>query len=155
PHGHATAEEREVHPGIARGFDIGALRAGPVRIVPRRDENLVLLDLVAAAIAVDTREVADFIAVPLEPSDERQLGVEELLADRVQPVVERAVVARHIRPGGGFVWGASPASGASVWQVGSVETRASVSIECHPRWVRSLEEHRRSAGIVTHDEDDV
>src|SRR5205814_8574861 len=93
-----AAEEREIHvgSGIARRLDVGALRAGPVLVVPYRHEDAVRLQQGAAAIRIDTRRVADVVALLLEPAEHREFGVEDpALAAAVEIAArpERPVVA--------------------------------------------------------------
>jgi hypothetical protein len=61
---------------VARRLHVSALRLGPVLVVTARNENLMVLDQVAAAIAIDAGRVADVVAVRLEPTNHRVLCLE-------------------------------------------------------------------------------
>jgi hypothetical protein len=63
------------------------------------DEDLLVEQLVAAALAVDVGGVGDVVAVALEPADERVLGVPEGVAVAVDQ--ERPVVRHLVGPPGG------------------------------------------------------
>ena len=81
-----AAEERQVNAGVARRLDVGALVAGPVLVVPDRQKSLVLQDQGAEAIGVDAGEVADVVAVGLQPPHHRIFGVEDPRIELVHPV---------------------------------------------------------------------
>ena len=153
PERNAAAHERQVDAGVARGFDVAALRVRPVRVVSRRDEDLVLADPLAGTIGVDAGHVGDVVAVALEPPHQRVLTVEELLGQRAV-AIERAVVAdfEGARPDVGRP---AAARGAAERRERAVEACATVAVEGDPRWIGRLHDHVRSARIVSDDEDDV
>ena len=61
--------------------------AGPVLVVADRQEDLVVEDLGPATVGVDAGEVADVVAVALEPAHHRVLGVEERVLGEWSPRV--------------------------------------------------------------------
>ena len=138
-----AAEEGEVHPGVTRRLDVGPLVARPVLVVADRQEHVVVGQHgCPAAVGVDPRDVADVVAVALEPPDHGVLAAEEavaaargVLSDR-----ERAVVAHLDRPAPGLT---------------AVERVAAVFVVRLPRGVRRLEDDRRRALVVADHEDDV
>ena len=96
-----AAEEGEVDARVARGLDVRALGAGPVLVVTRGHEDLVVADQRSEAIGVDPGLVADVVAVALQPADHRVLGVEDpVLAARDRAGDEGPVVADHRGAGG-------------------------------------------------------
>jgi hypothetical protein len=139
-----AAEEREVHAGVARRFDVGALRSGPVLVVPDRQKHFVVLDERAAPIAVETGRVADVVAVRFEPAHHRVLGVEHQ--------IDGAVVARHVRPVHAHLVGALLGIRGIEAAIGAGDAGAVVGL---PRGVGGLEQQIGSAGIVSNDEVDV
>ena len=133
-----ATEEGEVDPVVARGLDVVALLGRPVLVVAHRHEGLVLQELAAAAGGVDTGEVADVVAVALEPAEHRVLGVEEPVLDRSAPGDEGAVVAHLVGVPGT-----------------RVEAVAAVAVVRLPGGVRCLEQEIGVAVVVAHDEGDV
>ena len=95
----------------------------------------------AGAMAVDTRDVGDVVAVGLEPAHHRVLGVEDPILPVVhRPGVERPVVADLVR--------------TAVRRAG-VQAVAAVVVVGLPGGVGGLEQQRRRARVIAHDEDDV
>ncbi len=87
-----AAEEGEVHARVARRLHVRALRARPVLVVPDGEEGAVLEQLGPEAVAVDAGEVADVVAVALEPADHRVLALKTQSSRRAAARGERAVV---------------------------------------------------------------
>ena len=71
-----AAEERQVHAGVARRFDVHPHPRGPVFVVADRKERLVLQDLGPEALGVDAGKVADVVPASLEEAHRRVLVVE-------------------------------------------------------------------------------
>ena len=114
--------------------------------MPDREEGLVIEDLAPSPGAVDPGEVADVVAVSLQPADHRVLGVERRVLRSRTAGGEGAVVADlvgpgRIRPG--------PAVAALV------QAPAAVLVVGLPGRVLRLEEEVRLTGVVTDDEEDV
>jgi hypothetical protein len=109
--------------------------------VADREERLVVLQLGAAAGAVDVGEVADVVPVLLEEADHRVLVVHRRVAGRVVRGRERPVVADLVA--------------AADDAVADVEAGAAEGVVGLPGLVRGLEEHRRVPLVVAHDEVDV
>ena len=132
-----TAEERKVDAGVPGRFHVGTLPARPVLVVSDREECLVLEKLCPSGGSVDPGEVADVVAVALEPADHRVLAAEEERGVVVAPRRERPVVAHLV--------GAARRSA-------DVEAVAPVSVVRLPRRVRGLEEEVGVAVVVSDDE---
>ena len=117
--------------------------ARPVLVVADRQERLVLEQLGAAAVGVDAGEVADVVAVALEPAHHRVLGVE-------QAVLELPLSAGRERAGCSSPCTARP--GRRARRTGCCRRRC-----CRP--ARSCPTSgtagRERAVVVAHDEDDV
>ncbi len=138
-----AAEEGEVDARFARRFHVLALLRRPVLVVAHRQVGLVLEDLIAAAVGVDTGEVADVVAVALQPADHRVLGVERRVLGGRAADGEGTVVADLVRPAG-----RDP-------RPALVEAVAAVAVVGLPGRVRGLEEQVRVTVVVADDEDDV
>src|SRR5207244_2103119 len=152
-----AAEEGQVHAGVAGGLDVGALLAGPVLVVADREEGLVVAQLAAGEhwrggqgvglaepVGVDAADVAEVVAVGLEPADHRVLGVEQERLGLAVAGDEGAVVADLV--------------GAAGWQVLGdvlVEGVAAVVVVGLPGGVGGLDEDVGVAGVVADDEEDV
>ena len=81
-----AAEEGQVDALVARGLDVRPLAGRPVLVVTDRQERLVLLEVVdAQTVGVNTRQIADVVAVRFQEADHRILGVpdEAALAEAV------------------------------------------------------------------------
>ena len=105
--------------------------ARPVLVVADRQEHLVLEQLGPGAVGVDARDVADVVAVALEPAHHRVLGVEDAVVGPSRAARgERPVVADLVRAG-------RPASAG-------VEAVAAVVVVGLPGRVRGLERAGRS-----------
>ena len=100
-----AAEEGEVDGAgvVTSRLDVRSLLPRPVLVVADRQEDLVLQDLAAAAVGVDTGEVADVVPVLLQPAHHRVLGVEQPVLGRGLDRVEGPVVADLVRATGSFV----------------------------------------------------
>ena len=138
-----AAEEGEVDPRFPRRFDVRPLRARPVLVVAHREKDFVVEDLAAAAIGVNAGEVADVVAVALEPAHHRVLSVEGGVLSAAAPRRQRPVVADLVGAPRIF-------SG-----VAGVETVAAVLVVGLPGGVGGLEEHFGFACVVADDEHDV
>ena len=143
-----AAEEREVATRIPRRFDIGALHVRPILIMTYRQEQLVVGNQVAAPVAVDAGEIADVVAVRLEPAHHWILGVEQPVLTAIHASrVERTVVTDLVRP----AIGASTGTGTTP----GVQAIAAVGVVGLPGRIRGLEQDVGRTRIVAHDEDDV
>ena len=135
-----AAEEGEVDAGGPGRFDVGALARRPVLVVADREEDLVVEDLGAAAVGVHAGEVADVVAVALQPADHRVLGVEQPVLGGRAAGRERPVVAD-------LVGAAGIGAGAA-----DVEAVAAVVVVGLPGRVGGLEEEVGVAVVVADDE---
>ncbi len=136
-----AGERRDVDARVARGVDVGALRARPVLVVADIDEDLVVQQQRTALVGVDAGDVRDVVAVALEVLPHGQLGVGPPVARVVLHGDERTVVRNLVR---------------TVRGVGTlVEAEAAVGVVRLPRGVGGLHDHRGVAAVVADDEDDV
>ena len=145
PEAVVAAEDGDVHAGGARRLDVRSLGARLVLVVTHRHEDAVLEQLRAVPIGIHAGEVADVVAVALEPPHHRVLGVEEPGQVRAVREVaaarrERAVVAHLVGTAGGR---------------SEVEAVAAVGVVGLPGEVRGLIEEIGGARVVAHHEDDV
>jgi hypothetical protein len=108
-----------------------------------REEDAVVEDLGASAVAVHTREIAHVVAVSLQPPDHRVLGVEDKILGTCGAGVEGAIVADLI---GTARVGAGPSH---------VEAVAAIVVIGLPGRIGRLEQQVGVAVVVADDEDDM
>ncbi len=140
PEDFVATEEREIDAGVARRLDVGALRRRPVLVVADGQEGVVLEQLRATPGRIGSGDVADVVAVALEPANHRVFAVEEVRGVRVASGREGAVVAHLVRAAG---------------RRADVERVAAVAVVGLPGRVGGLYEQFRAAVVVADHEDDV
>ena len=143
-----AGEKLHVHSGVAGGNDVRPLARRPVLIVPDGQEHLVVRQFRPKAVGIDAAEVTDVVAVLLQEAHKRVLiGEVEVAPGVVSPSHHGPVVADLVGVVADLV---GAAGGAAL-----VEVRAAIGVVGLPGGVGGLEEHRRMARIVAHDERDV
>ena len=122
--------------GAARRLDVGALLRGPVFVVADGEKYFVRFDQCAATVGIDAAEIADVVAVRLEPADHRVFGViDARLPSRAEWPVVTDLVGRL--------------------RAALIQAIAAVLVVRMPRGVGGLKQQIRRARVIANDEHDV
>ena len=136
PENSVPAKECQVHTGGPGSFNIGALSAGPIFVMPNGHEDFVLRDQRAVAVGIHAGEITEIVAVCFKPSKHRVFGIE-------RPCVQ----IRHEWPVvTDFVCAAGRAS--------RIKTVSTVLIVGLPIQVGRLHQNVRMAGVISNDKHD-
>ena len=135
-----SAEKRQVQAGVSCSLDIAALLPGPVFVVAVRHEDPMIAQQRAAPISIHARRVTDVVAVGLEPTQHRVLGIEQPAIRLVAARCERTVVAHRIR---------------TTRRRAFIEAVSSVIIVGLPGRVGRLEKDIGATGVITNDKHNV
>ena len=151
PEHFVPAEEREIDPAGQGGLDIRPLLPGPVLVVAGRHEDLVLLKdrRIAGLGDVEATGVADVVAVRLQETDHRVLGVHE-------PACAVVVLPGMPGPVVGHLGGALIRLGVAGRAVdrAAVQAVATLGVVGLPGLVGGLEQDVGVARVVAHHERD-
>ncbi len=141
-----SADEDQMHAGVARGLHIGALVSGPVFVVADRHEDLVVGERMPARPGIDPGDVGDVEAVALQPADRRIFAAEH---EVLGAGIGADAVAGHERPVVADLVGAAVRACRGV---AAIEAGAAPAIIGVPGRVGGLEDDVARHAVTAHDE---